>query len=533
MAGLIAAHEKAEDVAAAFNKFRDPVFEHATDITALIAELFHFSSSAQELHKALREPRYTTRKDLIAEDLRTLLLSTDRTFDDINDLFGKLSPTGRLRYLSNEAAYRAVWDDITDHFEKERTEGLFRRLQYYKRFLQDLTDVVKGYGSSRETSDLRYRIENILRAQETTLETGIGRTSLGTPAPRRSYERVRAERVRPPVETRRRPPAVNTNLWDEYGDYDEFSPTGPDILDSPVTATSSSETSSTRSVSDNHWVPNVFLQGRPTTAFVTTGQASACYGPHMPGAGAKIAQDYDKLLELPFESGELIVKLYVRQSDLRARILCRTLRGTRTRTESSLPLTHLKVVRRDSSLQLLQRRPSRQSPFLWACLRFPSYERMVLFHCSLISLKAQDACNPVGELRDHVIVGEELIYSGVITDDSYQHSLQILKDKDSDGVRLQASVIHGEMKKMPVWTAFITYQILTPTWMFRASRKIIQLRDLQRYIFRNAEDYEPSLGPNGEQELSFDKSQDAEDFMASISDLVDEHYDDSPGGGGH
>ena len=62
--------------------------------------------------------------------------------------------------------------------------------------------------------------------------------------------------------------------------------------------------------------------------------------------------------------------------------------------------------------------------------------------------------------------------------------------------------------------------------MRRAGRKIIQLRDLQRYVFRNADDYEPSLGPNGEQELSFDKSQDAEDFVASINDLVDEHYED-------
>lgn len=146
MAGLLAARETAEDIATAFYKFRDPVSEHSTDITALIAELFAFSAAAQELHRVLVEPRYVVRKDLIQEDLRTLLGSTDHTFDDINRLFGKLSPTGRRRYLSDAAAYRAVWGDITDHFERERSETLLRRLQCYKKFTQDLTDIVKGYG---------------------------------------------------------------------------------------------------------------------------------------------------------------------------------------------------------------------------------------------------------------------------------------------------------------------------------------------------------------------------------------------------
>lgn len=134
-------------------------------------------------------------------------------------------------------------------------------------------------------------------------------------APRRSFERVRADR--PTAENRRRPSVNTGGYWDDYGGYDEFSPTAPDPPDSPITttATSSSQSSSSRSTTDNHWVPNVFLQGRPTTAFETTGQAcvsllmskvstanmdarSACHGPHMPGASTKIAQDYDKLLEL-------------------------------------------------------------------------------------------------------------------------------------------------------------------------------------------------------------------------------------------
>ena len=54
---------------------------------------------------------------------------------------------------------------------------------------------------------------------------------------------------------------------------------------------------------------------------------------------------------------------------------------------------------------------------------------------------------------------------------------------------------------MPVWTAFITYQIQSSSWMRRSQRRNIHLRDLQRYIFSS--EYMPQFGPGGEHELSF------------------------------
>ena len=54
---------------------------------------------------------------------------------------------------------------------------------------------------------------------------------------------------------------------------------------------------------------------------------------------------------------------------------------------------------------------------------------------------------------------------------------------------------------MPVWTAFITYQIQSRSWMRRSQRRNIHLRELQRYIFSS--EYMPQFGPGGEHELSF------------------------------
>lgn len=41
-----------------------------------------------------------------------------------------------------------------------------------------------------------------------------------------------------------------------------------------------------------------------------------------------------------------------------------------------------------------------------------------------------------------------------IEDDDFLHKLRILKDRDSGGVRLEAVVMRGELRRTPVWTVF-------------------------------------------------------------------------------
>lgn len=46
-------------------------------------------------------------------------------------------------------------------------------------------------------------------------------------------------------------------------------------------------------------------------------------------------------------------------------------------------------------------------------------------------------------------------------DDGFEHSLTVLQDKKSGGLRLQAAVRNGDLRKCPVWTAFGKLRIST------------------------------------------------------------------------
>ncbi len=86
----------------------------------------------------------------------------------------------------------------------------------------------------------------------------------------------------------------------------------------------------------------------------------------------------------PFENQDMLVHLYLRHSDLRARILCRSSRSSRPKL-CCLPLSGLKANRSDSCIQLRKPSPSGRLD-LWANLRFTTYEResfSVLVKCIL------------------------------------------------------------------------------------------------------------------------------------------------------
>ena len=88
-----------------------------------------------------------------------------------------------------------------------------------------------------------------------------------------------------------------------------------------------------------------------------------------------------------------------------------------------------------------------------------------------------------------------------IVDDHYEHALRLFQESDTGVVRLQASVQSGALKRKPIWTAFITHQMLSPTWLSRDSPRVIHLADLQEYIF--TEEYNPQRTSTGQFELTF------------------------------
>ena len=275
----------------------------------------------------------------------------------------------------------------------------------------------------------------------------------------------------------------------------------PDIETSML----SSNGGSTRA--SEHWLLTVFGQDRPTTPFRTSGMESSFHGSHQHRIREQIEAKYDLLETFPFENGLLEIRFYLREDDRRARLLCRTERDGR-RYQASLPCTMLRISRKDSCLQLCQV-DERKRWVLWTNLRFPSYERMVLFFCAFLALKAQDEAHPIEKMEDYLLQDEIPYFSAIIIDDGYEHVLMALKDTGSSGIRLEASVARGPLKKCPIWTAFINYHVAslqhdaTP-WLCLAESRKVHLRDLHRYIFSS--DYTPQYGPNGEHELWFKES---------------------------
>ena len=92
----------------------------------------------------------------------------------------------------------------------------------------------------------------------------------------------------------------------------------------------------------------------------------------------------------------------------------------------------------------------------------------------------------------------------LIVDNGYEHALRLFREKDTGVVRLQASVQRGALKRKPIWTAFITHQIYTPTWASHASSTMVVLADLQQFIFTT--DFDPQKTSTGKYELDFTSS---------------------------
>ena len=82
---------------------------------------------------------------------------------------------------------------------------------------------------------------------------------------------------------------------------------------------------------------------------------------------------FSMLISRPFENGDLLVRLYQRSDDGRSRFLCRTLRPARRRKDVVLPLVSLTVSRSGPFLKFEDIIDG--YPELWACLKFPSFER--------------------------------------------------------------------------------------------------------------------------------------------------------------
>ncbi|KAE8152696.1 hypothetical protein BDV25DRAFT_57505 [Aspergillus avenaceus] len=516
----------AEEVAAGFRLFRDYVPDHSTEITSLVADLFAISSALKRLNDLTRNHRFQNTLAAAHHDLELVQTSLKFTLEDIVDFFGDLD----IRRGPKGDVYKRTWMEMCDFFREESRDSLATRLAKYKAFLNELEDLIKEkYPDIPLMISLRKNFKILLVQQNNRLAPRLGSMSLSSPSsassnsveaahpiterkPRnqRSYERPRPSSHASP----------QSPLSPASGTFSDIPPSAPDAPGSPFTSTATSHSAGSNATSD-HWAKRVFLDMRSVTPIPYVGESSKCLGELVPGAKRWLQKEgFEELFQLAFNGdSDLRVYLYVRDRDHRARIVCRSPRSSRSSNYYCLPLNLLEVVRVGSCLQLCRRRHKGYELVLWANLKFSTIEHMVMFFCTFLSLRSQDCGRPVDCIRDYELDDEEELFGGPINDDHFPHALRVYRDRASKAVRLQASVHTGEMKRAPVWTAFITQYIGARGWIRRADPKIVLLRDLHRTIF-TFDHYSPPRTSRGEHIIHFSKSSDAQGFMETIAELA-------------
>ncbi|KAL4940953.1 hypothetical protein BDV06DRAFT_223621, partial [Aspergillus oleicola] len=311
----------AEEVAAGFRRFREPLPEHGTEITGIIADLFTISSSLKTLEDLARHRHYGVIFNVARSDVELVSASLTYTLDDVVEFFGHLEG----RRSNSPSAHKRVWAAMTKFFMEESGETLPGRLAKYKAFLRDLEDLIKEEGPDLLLmSRLRECFRDLLVQQDSRLARRLGALSVSSvsssgnstapsspvsdrrPRTRRSYERARPPHLSP------------TPTSPSSGSFFDIPPIAPPAPGSPVTSSATSHSLGSNVVRD-HWAEQVFFQPRTESKLPSKGDRSMCYGePQLDLYEWLEMEGFVQLFELSF--GTMRVMFFLRDDDHRARI---------------------------------------------------------------------------------------------------------------------------------------------------------------------------------------------------------------------
>lgn len=144
-----------EDAAAGLYKFRDALPRNATRITAVVGEFFAISSALRQIHAGEGVRSYGPSFYRIDNDLQLVFRSLQLTVEDIFEMFTR----------ALERAEQVVWEDMSHKHERVEGYGLLERLEWYREFLEEQFDVLKGR-EIMSPAVLRDSITDLLAAQQ-------------------------------------------------------------------------------------------------------------------------------------------------------------------------------------------------------------------------------------------------------------------------------------------------------------------------------------------------------------------------------
>ncbi|KAG4440300.1 hypothetical protein IFR05_004207 [Cadophora sp. M221] len=312
-------------------------------------------------------------------------------------------------------------------------------------------------------------------------------------------------------------------------------------------------------VQRRHWAEKIFDDQPHSTTGLRHRRESMCFGPPMVDVKLGIVHGSSVLFKLPFDKNRLSVTLYL-QPDVpdMTRLLCRWLDPYMNPLTACYGVHELCVRRKGSSLQFRRWSVNKMHPKLWMALFFKTWEstylpnptqtlpkqfrrvdsgasistcgyletntsdaEMVLFHCAFGALKSRCPLTISVTPEDVCLTGEKRLFQGKIIDDGFEHILTVLQDHKCGGIRLHAAVRSGELRRCPVWTAFITHQSQSPQWLDRRSRHRVWLRDIHPYVFCQKYRKKHQMKRHGEFELYFV----TEDAADAFQDMFQEGSD--------
>ncbi|KAK1570293.1 uncharacterized protein LY79DRAFT_45895 [Colletotrichum navitas] len=276
-----------------------------------------------------------------------------------------------------------------------------------------------------------------------------------------------------------------------------------------------------------HWAEQIFSLPLPSRTALKHAKTSKACGPFLAWGQLNIPKETKMLFRRPFDEDRLALMAYLNLVNHTPYILLRTyhlgapwfsLRGTH----------ELVLQREENCLQLKRWSLSEGAPKLWASLYFKTWEELTLFHCTFVSLKARNTMTTNMNLGEFKLAGEKKTFQAQIIDDGFKHSLMVYQDIATRGFRLHAAVWDGELRLCPVWTAFVTHQSASPTWLRRKSPHRVWLKDVQLYVFcKGYRQQNQRKGEAGAFEINFVSESGAAHFLEAFSSTVSEPSTDS------
>ncbi|KAK4245621.1 hypothetical protein C7999DRAFT_42840 [Corynascus novoguineensis] len=281
---------------------------------------------------------------------------------------------------------------------------------------------------------------------------------------------------------------------------------------------------------DSHWAEQIFSLPLPSRTALKHLRSSKSYGPFYPWGHLTIPQGSTVLFKRPFDNDTISIVVFLSSVDQCPYFLMRTIQNN-TPWYSMFGAHELCIEREGSALQLKRWSRSEQCSKLWAALYFITWEEMVLFYCTFVALKARNLLTVQIHPNEFQLRREKRLFQAQIIDDGFKHSLIVYEDLQTRGLRLHAAVWEGELRQCPVWTAFVTHQSQSSTWLSRRSRHRVWLKDVQLYVFCNAYRQE-NMRQNklGAFEIHFDREEAARRFreLFSIRSAASETSENEP-----